>query len=61
MRAPILVTVYAAIELFSGVTSVASGVAHLTHLAGFGFAFIYFVTRLDINPVKVFLGKDRYY
>ena len=61
MKAPILVTVYAAIELFSQVTSANSGVAHLTHLAGFGFAFLYFVTRLDVNPVKVFLGKDRYY
>lgn len=60
IRAPLLVTIYAAIELFSQFTSTASGVAHLTHLAGFGFAFFYFLVRLDINPVKVFLGKDRY-
>jgi membrane associated rhomboid family serine protease len=61
IKAPLLVTIYAGIELFSQFTSTASGVAHLTHLAGFGFGFLYFILRLDINPVKVFLGKDRYY
>lgn len=61
MKATHLVLIYTGIELFSQIFSVRSGVAHLTHLAGFGFAFFYFVVRLGINPVKVFLGHDRYY
>jgi rhomboid family protein len=51
-----LVIGYTAIELFSQLMSVRSGVAHLTHLAGFGFAFLYFILRLGINPVDVFRG-----
>jgi membrane associated rhomboid family serine protease len=59
VRAPILVAGYAVIEVFSQLTSFRSGVAHLTHLAGFGFAFLYFIARLGINPVSVFRGRDR--
>lgn len=50
--APILVFVYALIEFFSQFFS-GSNVAHYTHLAGFGFAFLYFVVRMGINPFKV--------
>ena len=56
VRAPILVIGYTAIELFSQVFSVRSGVAHLTHLAGFGFAFLYILIRIGINPIDVFRG-----
>lgn len=52
MRAPVLVLVYTAIELFSQVTSVRSNVAHFTHLAGFVFAFAYLYIRLRINPIE---------
>lgn len=51
MRAPLLVAVYTAIELFNQVFGVSGGVAHLTHLAGFGFAFLYFIFRLKIRPL----------
>lgn len=54
VKAPILVIGYAALELFSQMTSSRMGVAHLTHLAGFGFAFLYFVVRLGINPIESF-------
>jgi len=54
VRAPLLVVGYAAIEIFSQLFSFRSGVAHLTHLAGFGFAFIYFIFRQGINPIKSF-------
>ncbi len=54
VRAPVLVIGYAAIELFSQVTSTRSGVAHLTHLAGFGFAYLYFIVRIGINPIDSF-------
>lgn len=49
---PLLVVLYALIEFFSQFFSY-SNVAHYTHLAGFGFAFLYFVVRMGINPFKV--------
>ena len=51
-----LVIGYTAIELFSQIMSFRSGVAHFTHLAGFGVAFLYFILRLEINPLDVFRG-----
>jgi rhomboid family protein len=54
VRAPLLVIGYTAIEIFSQVTSSRTGVAHLTHLAGFGFAYLYFIIRLGINPIDSF-------
>jgi membrane associated rhomboid family serine protease len=59
IRAPILVTIYACIELFMQFTGTRSGVAHLTHLAGLLFAYLYFLIRLEINPVKVFIESSR--
>lgn len=61
VKATHLVIGYTAIELLSQIFSYRSGVAHLTHLAGFGFGLIYFLVRLRINPIKVFLGDNRYY
>lgn len=61
VKATHLVIGYTAIEIFSQVFSFRSGVAHLTHLAGFGFAFFYFLLRFKINPIKVFFGDNRYY
>lgn len=57
VKAPVLVVVYAAIELFNQVVGTRAGVAHLTHLAGFAFAYLYMVVRLKINPIKVFLDN----
>ncbi len=54
VRAPVLVIGYTAIELFSQITSARTGIAHLTHLAGFGFAYLYFIIRLGINPIDSF-------
>jgi membrane associated rhomboid family serine protease len=51
MRAPLLVILYTAIEMFNQVFGSTRGVAHLTHLAGFGFAYLYFLLRLRINPI----------
>jgi membrane associated rhomboid family serine protease len=50
LRAPIMVIGYTALELFFSITRYNSGVAHLTHLAGFGFGWIYFLLRFGINP-----------
>ncbi len=56
--APILVGVYAIIEFFSQFIS-SSNVAHMTHLAGFGFAYLYFLIRMGVNPIKIWLNIYR--
>lgn len=50
--APIMVLIYALIEFFSQFTSV-SNVAHMTHLFGFLAAWLYFVIRMGIHPLKI--------
>jgi membrane associated rhomboid family serine protease len=50
LRAPVMVLVFTGIDLFSSVIGARSGVAHLTHLAGFGFGWLYFLVRLGRNP-----------
>jgi membrane associated rhomboid family serine protease len=50
LRAPVMVLGFTALELASSVFGLSRGVAHLTHLAGFGFAWFYFLIRLGINP-----------
>lgn len=52
VRAPVLVLGYAGIEIASQVFSFRTGVAHLTHLAGFAWAWLYFLVRFGINPAK---------
>jgi membrane associated rhomboid family serine protease len=59
MRAPILVLGYTALELFAQITGGGGGIAHLTHLAGFIFAFLYFVLRFGVNPIRVMLEDMR--
>ena len=58
LPAPVLIIVYAAIELGSQLFSVGGGVAHLTHLAGFAVAWLYFIVRMGIYPLRVW--KDAY-
>ncbi len=60
IRAPILVLIFTAIAVFSQLFNFRSGIAHLTHLAGFLIAYIYFLARLGINPIRVFIGNDRF-
>lgn len=55
--APILVLVYAVIELANQFYG-ARGVAHLTHLAGFAVAWLYFRIRMGVRPLHVW--KDSY-
>jgi membrane associated rhomboid family serine protease len=50
LRAPVMVLGFTALELFFSIFNRGSGVAHLTHLAGFAFAWLYFVIRFGINP-----------
>ena len=54
VRASILVLGYTGIELFSQMRGGRGNVAHLTHLAGFAFAYAYFVVRHGISPWRRF-------
>jgi len=61
LRAPIMVLIFTAISLFSTLRATSDGVAHITHLAGFGFAWLYFMARLRINPWRRLTGRDTFY
>jgi len=50
LRAPVMVLGFTALELVSSIFGLKQSVAHLTHLAGFGFAWLYFVIRFGVNP-----------
>lgn len=50
--APLLVLGYTLIELWSEIFGSGGNVAHLTHLAGFLFAALYFPVRHGVNPLK---------
>lgn len=57
LRAPVMVLGFTALELFFSVTGMNSGVAHFTHLAGFGFGWIYFLARFGMNPWRRLTGR----
>ena len=57
LRAPVMVLGFTALELVFSITGRASGVAHLTHLAGFGFGWLYFMIRFGTNPWRRLLGR----
>jgi membrane associated rhomboid family serine protease len=57
IRAPVLVLGYTVLELFFSVRGTNTGVAHLTHLAGFAFGWIYFLMRFSMNPWKRLTGR----
>jgi membrane associated rhomboid family serine protease len=50
---PVLVIIYAIIELISQAAGFNGGVAHMTHLFGLAAAYLYFVIRTGVNPVHV--------
>lgn len=51
--APMLIVIYAVIEIWDELFGMAANVAHMTHLFGFAAAWIYFIVRMGINPLKV--------
>ena len=57
IRAPIAVLVFAGLSIFFQFSGLIGGVAHLAHLAGIVLAFLYFVVRLGINPIRVFMER----
>lgn len=54
VRAPILVIIYALIELYSQVFGRGGNIAHLAHLSGLVIAYLYCRIRMRINPLEVF-------
>ena len=50
LRAPVMVLGFTVLALVSMVTGFGGNVAHLTHLAGFAFAWLYCQVRFNINP-----------
>ena len=57
LRAPVMVLGFTALELFFSLTGGRGNVAHLTHLAGFGFGWLYFLVRFGINPWRRLKGR----
>lgn len=53
VSAPLLVIIYAGYSLWNQFFTTGSGIAHLAHLAGFVFAWIYLKIRMGINPWTV--------
>ncbi len=52
LKMPVAVLVMLAIEVFTQVTGLQSGVAPLVHLSGIFFAWIYCAVRYRINPIE---------
>jgi len=57
MRAPVAVMVFIGLEVIFLVTNTMAGVAHLTHLAGIVFAYLYLLVRFGINPITIFFRR----
>lgn len=57
LKAPVAVLLFAAIALFSQLSNTAVGIAHLTHLAGLIFGYLYFRIRLGEDPLRIFFRR----
>ena len=57
LRAPVMVLVFTVLSLMFIVTGRGGNVAHLTHLAGFAFGWLYFMLRFGINPWRRLTGR----
>lgn len=57
--APLLVIIYAVIEVASQLLGTNAGVAHLTHLTGLGLAWLYLVIRMGMHPIKIWIDAYR--
>jgi len=50
LKAPVMVLGFTALQLIFMVTGRGGNVAHVTHLAGFAFGWVYFIVRFGIDP-----------
>jgi membrane associated rhomboid family serine protease len=57
LRAPVMVLGFTALEVIMMVTGMGGNVAHVTHLAGFGFGWLYFRLRFGISPWRRLTGR----
>jgi membrane associated rhomboid family serine protease len=57
MRAPVMVIGFTAFELLAQIFGGQNGVAHLTHLSGFAFGWLYFLVRFGVNPWRRFFPR----
>jgi len=57
LRAPVMVMGFTLVELALSISGKQSNVAHLTHLAGFGVGWLYFLIRFAVNPWKRLTGR----
>ena len=55
--APLLVLIYAIFELVDQIFELGQGIAHITHLFGFLMAWLYFLIRTGINPIKIWKNE----
>ncbi len=54
LRTKYMVLLFTAIELFQEIFGINGNIGHISHLAGFAFAFLYFIIRMGINPITAF-------
>jgi len=59
VKTKVMVLLFTAIELFQEIFGINGGIGHLTHLAGFGFAFLYFIIRIGLNPITAFRDSGK--
>ena len=59
VKTKIMVLLFTGIELFQEIFGINGGIGHLTHLAGFAIAFLYFVIRIGLNPVTAFKDSGK--
>ena len=50
VRAPVMVLGFAGLSVFFMASGTGGNVAHVAHLAGFAFGWLYFIVRFGINP-----------
>lgn len=53
MRMPVAVFVFVAIEIISQISGMGADIAHLIHLSGILFGWLYCLIRFRISPIKV--------
>jgi len=57
LRAPVMVLGFTALSLVFMFTGAQKDVAHLTHLAGFAFGWLYFMIRFGVSPWRRLTGR----
>lgn len=57
--APLLIAAYAGIEIADQLLNLRGGVAHMTHIAGFAFAWLYLLIRMNVHPWRVWKNAYR--